>query len=72
MMADIDKEMELTGSRSAVEEPVASLQSTVAVEYPQDWQNLMRLLEENVKIGHLFRSSRRQGPGNSGRTPPLW
>jgi hypothetical protein len=32
MIADSDKEMELTGSRSAAEEPVASSQSTVAIE----------------------------------------
>jgi hypothetical protein len=32
MIADIKKEIELTGSRSAAEEPVASSQSTVAIE----------------------------------------
>lgn len=28
---------------------------------PQDWQSLVRLLEENEKIGHLFKCARVQG-----------
>jgi hypothetical protein len=59
-MADIDEEVELIGSSPAADEPLASSQST-AQQQPQDWQNLMRLLEENEKIGHLFRSARVQG-----------
>jgi hypothetical protein len=59
-MADIDEEVEMIGSSPAADEPLTSTQST-AQQQPQDWQNLMRLLEENEKIGHLFRSARVQG-----------
>ena len=38
-------------------EPLTSTKST-AQQQPQDRQNLMRLLEENEKTGHLFRSAR--------------
>ena len=30
-------------------------------QQPQDWQNLVRLLEENEKVGHLLRCARVQG-----------
>lgn len=55
-MADIDEEVELVGSSPASDEPTST-----AAQQPQDWQNLMRLLEENEKVGHLFRCARVQG-----------
>lgn len=60
-MADIDEEVELIGSSPATDEPLTSAVASSAHQQPQDWQNLMRLLEENEKIGHLFRSARVQG-----------
>ena len=52
-----------------LEEQVAPVASKAAVgvanssanKQPQDWQNLLRLLEENDKISHLFRCARVQG-----------
>lgn len=52
-MADIDEEAELV--------PGTSLSVDEGPQPPQDWQNLVRLLEENEKIGHLFRCARVQG-----------
>lgn len=60
-MADIDEEVELIGCSPATDEPLTSVVTSSAHQQPQDWQNLMRLLEENEKIGHLFRSARVQG-----------
>lgn len=56
IIPDLDEESEITGVSSTVDE----LAST-ATQQPQDWQNLMRLLEENEKVGHIFRSARVQG-----------
>ena len=55
-MADIDEDVEIIGPNPTSDEPSSS-----AAQQPQDWQNLMRLLEENEKIGHLFRCARVQG-----------
>jgi WD repeat and FYVE domain-containing protein 3 len=33
-------------------------------DQPQDSQNLLRLLEDNEKIGHLFRCARVEGLGS--------
>lgn len=58
LMVDIDEDSELNTSL----DPAGAISSEDAHEdQPQDSQNLLRLLEDNEKIGHLFKCARVQG-----------
>jgi len=57
-MTEIDEDSELNTSMDAA----GVISSEDAHEdQPQDSQNLLRLLEDNEKIGHLFKCARVQG-----------
>ena len=58
-MADIDEDAELLVAAIGTDNrPPTTAQQQ---QQPLDWQNLVRLLEENEKVDHFFRCARVQG-----------
>ena len=68
-MADIDEDAELLVSVGTDNGPATATQQQ---QQPLDWQNLVRLLEENKKSGPSVPLRPRPGAGNCGRPSPLW
>jgi hypothetical protein len=56
-----EEELEEPAAPIALKAAVGAANSNASNKQPQDWQNLLRLLEENDKISHLFRCARVQG-----------
>ena len=59
--SDVDEELDTLTNLETVGQSMSADDAQVDQDQPQDSQNLLRLLEDNEKIGHLFRSARVEG-----------